>query len=246
MTTLIFVHGINSSRSERAAMPDRLTALLDKFGVTPLIDAVAVATWRSLGDFMGDLVDLKTHHVRWQDAVDDVVDDIREAMEFVAENAVLAPPPGTLSGAASGTPPGATSSDRDVVFVGHSMGQPLLISALDAIVKAGTPPWRQARILTLGGPMGNLMARPYFVHMNQDLWQHSPGGLVWHDYYNPEDPVCGGPTYRHFDAATSHRLDFPGHPTPLEPFKEHSSYFDASDVYALVMALAESMRQTGA
>lgn len=230
MTALIFVHGINSSRAERAAMPDKLTELLDKFNVTPIVDVVAVATWRSLGDFMGDLVDLKTHRVRWDDAVEDVVDCVHETIEALDEDALF----------------NKTKFDRRILFVGHSMGQPLLISALDRIVKGGKVPWEQARVLTLGGPMGNPMARPYFLHMDKNLWSRSPGGLIWHDYYNPEDPVCGGLAYRHFDSAFTHRLDFPGHPTPFNPFSEHSSYFDASEVYALMMALAESMKTEAA
>lgn len=230
---LVFVHGINNSARERAQLRARLVQHLDRFGALDLFGGggggeeprVGVAKWRSLGDFVGDLVDLRQHPVRWEEAVEDVRGEMVESLHLFKADAVL--------------------------FVGHSMGQPLLVEALHRLVHEPLTwkPWQRAALLTMGGPMGNGFARPYFERMDAGLWTAPPreslGVAEWTDLWNPEDPVCGGPTYRAFLAAQAQRLDYPGHPTPFSPMAEHGSYFESAETYARVRAMVERLAVEG-
>ncbi len=221
MTCFCFVHGINSGPKERAGMLDRLTAQLKTHGLLEEFSSVHVAQWRSLGNFMADLYDLKIHQVRW----DEAVEDVRTAMHL------------------------ALISDERMLVVAHSMGQPLTVAALIKMTEHttgpapwGPAPWERASLLSLGGPMGNPIARPYFQHMPQHAWGVPiPHLTAWEDVYNLDDGVNGGRLYEKFRAAQSHQLDVPGwSPNPLA---EHSAYFQAPLTYALIQALAEQLDQ---
>lgn len=222
-TELVFCHGINTGAAERAGLKDHLEAYLARFGLKDRFN-VTVAQWRSLGDFMADLYDLKAHQVRWDEAVEDVsvqIDDLLVA--------------GTLAEAVK-------APSKNVLFVGHSMGQPILVSAIDRIIGRHGDRWRKASLLTLGGPMGNGFARPYFTNMAAHLWSTKPVALYdFVDVFNREDPVCGGPAYEAFLSARPVRIDVPGHPTPFAPLKEHSSYFEDPAVYALADEMAKAL-----
>jgi hypothetical protein len=233
-TELVYIHGINSGAAERAGLKDHLEDRLVRFGLAGRFN-VTVAQWRSLGDFFADLYDLKAHPVRWDEAVEDVAVQIEEVLLNKVDY---------IRGITDthAKVENATSWMPTVLFVGHSMGQPILVSALDRIIGRYHDKWRKASLLTLGGPMGNAWARPYLNNMPGHLWSTRPPALqAWEDCYNKEDPVNGGPTYEAFLAARPLEIVVPGHPTPFAPFKEHSSYFDDASVYALVDQLAKAL-----
>lgn len=232
-TELVFCHGINNGAAERAGLKEHLEEHLVRFGLAGRFN-VTVAQWRSLGDFMGDLFDLKAHQVRWDEAVEDVAVQIEEVLNKVDYVHGITDTHAKTENATSWMP--------TVLFVGHSMGEPILVSALDRIIGRYHDKWRKASLLTLGGPMGNAWARPYLNNMPGHLWSTKPEALMaWVDVQNPEDPISGGPSYNAFSAAKHVRIDVAGHPTPFAPFKEHSSYFECKDVYAVAAKLDDEM-----
>lgn len=133
--------------------------------------------------------------------------------------------------------------DVPIVVVGHSMGQPLAVAALNRLMSNGKT--RNGALLTVGGPMGDLFARPYFIWLPWFLWAkepiHTMGMRQWHDVWNAEDPIPGGPAYKAFPAAKPHKLEVPGHPSVLTPLAEHGSYFGAGMTYSLIRGMAESL-----
>lgn len=212
------VHGINSGPAERAKMGARLVSYLTQAGVDPgTFSTIAVAEWRSLGSFMGDLIDLKEHPVRWMEAVSDVEAEIHRTL----------------------------LSDERILVVAHSMGQPIAVSALAAMSKTAADMgieslWERCELITLGGPMGNPWARPYFAMMDQSLWATTiPSVSRWDDLHHPGDPICGAFTYEAFRAATAHSVaDTKGTPVIEGVSEEHAMYFACPAVFAAVSAAA--------
>lgn len=129
--------------------------------------------------------------------------------------------------------------DAPLVVVAHSMGQPLAVGALQRLQESGQG--RRGAMLTLGGPMGNGIDRPYLDQwLPWYVWSKPPtetmGMVKWFDVWNADDPINGGNLYRAFTAATPYRLDVPG--TPMLPLDEHSSYLSSQFVYSLAKGLA--------
>jgi hypothetical protein len=215
---LLFVHGISASKEDRSQMTARVIEYARKYDVQSLfmngnIPLIKAMCWRSLGNFMKDLEDLKIHGQRWNEAVEDISEQLSEYMIQKYDE-----------------------GDK-IVLVGHSMGQPILVSALELLQKSGVTWVNESNIVTIGGPMGNPMVRIYFMQMNQRLWADTLRVKNWYDIWNPEDPICGGSFYERFLAAKDIKINFPGHPTPFSPMKEHSSYFDSKDFYDTIRHL---------
>ncbi len=228
----LFVHGINNNAQRREQLTDEMVHHLQKFNCLKLFESkdkgfnlVKAVCWRSLGDFFKDLEDLKLHPTRWEEAVSDVANEI---VDYVKNH----------------------SSELDnkstIILVGHSMGQPILVSAmyfieqqnrLKNILNFGA----KLRLITIGGPMGNPLARPYFMQMNQLLWAKKDLIDVdhWLDIWNIEDPINGGWSYTKFLAAESLKIDVPGHPTIFTPLAEHSSYFNSKEFYNQIDVLCK-------
>jgi hypothetical protein len=224
----IFVHGINNGPERRKTLTSEMIKYLQKNKILNLFKNdnkedsvnnpywVKTANWNSLGNFMKDLNDLKLNPSHWHQAVKDIVLEIEGHMDHMYEKNQL-------------------NDKSNIVFVGHSMGQPLLISALEFIQNNFSPNYKKyierSKVITIGGPMGNPWARVYFGQMNQRIWADALKVSKWIDMWNPEDLVCGSYMYNKFLAAQSVRIDVPGHPTLFTPLKEHSSYFFSNEFY---------------
>jgi hypothetical protein len=218
----VFCHGINQGPRERANLAERVENVLAKGGVRDCFGGVHVARWRSLGNFVGDLEDLATRPVRRDEALEDValeIDAVMRAEEDLGHEDGLW---------------------HSVIVAAHSMGQPFACMALRLLAEKRRHPVRVS-LLTLGGPLGNGLVRPYFYWVPASQWAAEPALTMdcheWHDVWNPDDPVCGGRLYRSFLAARSHRLDYPGVPGLTNPFAEHSSYFEAPLVFDLLRGM---------
>lgn len=228
----LFIHGINNNSQRREQLTEEMKNNLKKFDCLKLFEIphthdfeylVKAICWRSLGNFFKDLEDLKVNSTRWDEAVSDVADEI---INYISQNT------------------NNLDNKSTVILVGHSMGQPILVSALYYIsqqnrLKAYMQGIKmKLRLITIGGPMGNPLARPYFMQMNQLLWAKKELIDVdtWIDIWNKEDPVNGGLSYTKFLAAESMRIDIPGHPTIFTPLAEHSSYFFSKEFYSTIQS----------
>lgn len=205
MTDLFFVHGINHSPSERAVLGLKVRELVRSTKLDDVFRNVHVGAWRSLGSWAFDLEDLLVRPQRREEAVNDVCNSlVRSAW-------------GLKSGR--------------LVAVGHSMGQPLLVNALRrATAENLLPPKVSIRLVTVGGPIGN--TNP--VSTGYMKWAHRGElGIPWTDVWNAEDPICCdlilhsiSNGYRPPEGSRPFRVVAPGTPTPWDPTKEHSAYFE--------------------
>ena len=219
---LVFVHGLNNGPAERAQMLGKLHQQVAKWGLTELFPEVftAVAQWRSLGSWALDLADMAVHPQRRAEAAQDVakvVDLMRWRVASLDQEPV-----------------------GKVVVVSHSMGQVHTKEGLQLLPQHEALDHVEVVHVSLGGPLGNMSP----VFRSYLAWAlDPPRGGVWHDVWNPDDPVCSDPMLtvttgrgyaKPFEGIQAHKLVFAGKPTPLDPLREHSSYFE-SDFVAKVI-----------
>lgn len=207
---IVFVHGLNNGPNERALMQGELVRQLQKWKLLDVLPVhlASVAQWRSLGSWALDLQDMALRPQRRQEAAQDVARVIDMARWRLAD------------------------SPGKVLVLSHSMGQVHTKEALP-LLPTGAVDHVPVIHVSLGGPLGN--ASPVFKEYLR--WAlDPPTAHVWHDIWNPDDPVCSDPILRAtlgrgyvkpFEQVQAYKLEAPGSPTPLEPLREHSSYFEA-------------------
>lgn len=245
---LTFVHGINNGPKERAALPDFVKAYLLKAGMLDMFAVhggsghyVEVADWESIGDFMMDLAALSKKD--WCDsAVRRIGGKIMSVQDKLLEGYV--------------SHPGEPLPYH--IIVGHSMGQPLCVSAIADLTtqdKLALPTF----MITLGGPLGNRnpAVKTYLQWATKRISWWNPASSLrvrsWHDIYNTDDPICcdsllnfsrskGYAPCRGVTKST--RFDWPGRPSVSSPLAEHSSYFNGKLLYDTVSELLKTEQAT--
>lgn len=237
-TAFIFTHGISNGADDRARMPERVKAFLQRFHALSLFTQVDVACWRSLGEFEADLVDLSSPlGVRNREAVTDVAVQISAAIERV------------LRAAARREPDPPDTIWPRIVVCGHSMGQPIVRLALHEVAKS----WKSGRaplpigLFTLGGPMGNasrLVTGWLDRWVPKEMRSMIPPPFYlqeWVDIWNGDDIVCAPKLlgYRPMPGVRAVELDFPG--VPLNPMQEHGSYFEHPMPFDELRAMVERL-----
>lgn len=230
----IFVHGINQSQDDLKQMQGwvewalKKNGLIDRF-VHDGVTHVWCAQWRSLGDFMQDLLDLGTHKVRRDLAVADIQQMIKNAWATLQEAAKKIP-----------------DAKCSLLVVPHSMGQPLTIASLHGLQEDGKFPVPTS-VLSIGGPLGNndpVVQKYMMSALDGEPWvkmvsPSKPEAIhEWIDVWNPLDPVCHAPILGSSAYPGSQHLMFkvPGQPPIVFPgvnaiAKYHSAYFQHPEIY---------------
>lgn len=251
----VFVHGINQTQADLDGMQDwvegllRANGLLDRLTFTDqrrgtTQKMVWCGKWRSLGNFMADIVDLATHKVRRDQAVSDIQTVIQLAWAALGEAADT-----------FGFRTGITTTN--LVVCGHSMGQPLALAALHGLSLMDSPQRRrgnQAAIypvptsfLSAGGPMGNSdpVVDGYLLRgLDGSPWIKTlaptkPAAIhEWVDMWNPLDPIASDPIFgsHQYPGSTHQMFKVPGQPQLPRPFENviseyHSAYFQHPEIY---------------
>lgn len=236
-----FVHGINNGPKERAELRDVMHSRLNKNGL--LMDFVVprsndfylnIAEWQSVGDFMMDLAALTKED--WRNAA---IDSVSKSISFMQEK--LDNEWGTIRG---------EQSPLHVILM-HSMGQPLGISALISLKKQNKMKVRTA-VVSIGGPLGNKNPafKTYLNWCTKEISWWNPAGSFqldsWTDVHNPDDPICTDFALGYSPCrgvTKSIEFNYPGKPDIFHPVKEHSSYFDTSDLYKTLRSVIDQKTQ---
>jgi hypothetical protein len=242
---IVFVHGINQSEADLEGMQARIEAHLQRFGALEQFRNedqtlnVWCAKWRSLGDFVADLIDLFRYPVRRDQAFSDIQTTIRSAWS-------------SLQGRAERS---------SLLVMAHSMGQPLAVAALHGLqgaVPGASPSFPvPTSLLSMGGPLGNddPVVQEYLSRgLNGKPWvrlfcPRKPEALTdWKDMFNPLDPVCHSPllgssTYPGSEHIVFRVPDQPDLPRPLTNgiSEYHSAYFEYQNTYSLVNQMLDGL-----
>lgn len=171
MNGLVFVHGISNGREVREKLHGWFRFYLERNGIKLAMTGPAI--WRSSGRFDYDLDILYRVDGLREDAIDDVATAIWAHSVNMRDF-------------------GDPDEPRNLVVVGHSMGQVLAYLAIHRLQeqkKLLVP----TKLLTLGGPMGNTnpIYKSYLAFARKGPPRHPDGTpMEWNDVWNPDDPIC--------------------------------------------------------
>lgn len=261
----VFVHGINQTQEDLDGMQQKIEGFLKTNGMLDRFihdgkKLVWCAKWRSLGNFMEDVIDLATYKVRREQAVVDIQAVIELAWNEI-DNEVRKLMFKT----------GLTT--KSLLVCAHSMGQPLAVAAINGMQRLVTEkdifsdskPRKlgdmfctiPTSLLSIGGPMGNSdpVVDGYLTRgLDGSPWvkllaPQKPAALdEWIDVWNPLDPVSCAPLLgsHQYPGSTHQMFKVPGQLPIAMPFentiaKYHSAYFQYPDIYKTAASILDRM-----